>query len=282
MSETTPITLNLSARLTLVSGARIVLRETLVGEQVRLPNGNFAAAVTPMKNGRFRLWQTKTGEDGIPVRSPIDLTAQHVEKLKRSGATNGLGPMPGALAKGENFEVVQLGLSFAGRIESFNGRLAVTGTCEKSGQERAIPLVDIQLLEVSRRKPPPRVRPVDEVIESEGMPASESRATQDHEKEISAVSVKPTEDRVLVKPIEAETKTASGIYLPETAKEKPVKGEVIATGPGKCLDNGKRAEMSVSKGDTVVYGKYAGTEVEIKGVKHLIIRESELLGVIEG
>src|SRR5262249_44399025 len=154
-----------------VSGARVVLRETLMGEQVRLPNGNFAAAVTPMKNGRFRLWQSKVGVDGIAVRSPIDLTAQHVEKLKRSGATNGLGPMQSALAKGEHFEVVQLGLSFAGRIECFNGRVAVTGTCEKTNQERAIPLVDIQVLEVSRRKPPPRVRPVEEVIESEGMPA---------------------------------------------------------------------------------------------------------------
>lgn len=82
------------------------------------------------------------------------------------------------------------------------------------------------------------------------------------------MAVKPLEDRVLVKPIEAETKTASGIYLPEASKEKPVKGEVIATGPGSCLENGKRAEMSVTKGDTVVYGKYAGTEVEIKGVKH--------------
>ena len=96
------------------------------------------------------------------------------------------------------------------------------------------------------------------------------------------MAVKPTEDRVLVKPIDPETKTASGIYLPETAKEKPVKGQVVATGPGKRLDNGKRAEMSVKSGDTVVYGKYAGTEVEIKGVKHLIIRESELLGIIEG
>jgi chaperonin GroES len=96
------------------------------------------------------------------------------------------------------------------------------------------------------------------------------------------MAVKPLEDRVIVKPSEAETKTASGIYLPESSKEKPVKGEVIAVGPGKRLDNGKRAEMSVRKGDTVVYGKYAGTEVEIKGVKHLILRESELLGVIEG
>ena len=95
------------------------------------------------------------------------------------------------------------------------------------------------------------------------------------------MAVKPLEDRVLVKPIESESKTASGIYLPETAKEKPVRGEVIATGPGKRLDNGKRAEMSVRKGQTVVYGKYAGTEVEIKGEKHLILRETELLGVLD-
>ncbi len=96
------------------------------------------------------------------------------------------------------------------------------------------------------------------------------------------MAVKPLEDRVLVKPIESESKTASGIYLPEGSKEKPVKGEVVAVGPGKRLENGKRAEMSVRKGDVVVYGKYAGTEVEIKTVKHLILRESELLGVIEG
>ena len=96
------------------------------------------------------------------------------------------------------------------------------------------------------------------------------------------MAVKPLEDRVLVKPIESESKTASGIYLPETAKEKPVRGTVVATGPGKRLDNGKRAEMSVRNGNTVVYGKYSGTEVEIKGVKHLIMKESELLGVIEG
>lgn len=96
------------------------------------------------------------------------------------------------------------------------------------------------------------------------------------------MAIKPLEDRVLVKPIEAETKTASGIYLPESAKEKPMKGKVVATGPGRRLDNGKRAEMSVRIGSTVVYGKYAGSEVEIKGEKHLIIKESELLGVVEG
>ncbi len=96
------------------------------------------------------------------------------------------------------------------------------------------------------------------------------------------MAIKPLEDRVLVKPADPETKTASGIYLPETSKEKPVRGQVVATGPGKRLENGKRAEMSVRKGDTVFYGKYAGTEVELKGDKLLILRESELLGVVEG
>ncbi len=96
------------------------------------------------------------------------------------------------------------------------------------------------------------------------------------------MAIRPLEDRVLVKPIQAETKTASGIYLPEAAKEKPVRGSVVAVGPGRRLDNGKRGEMSVRIGDTVVYGKYAGTEVELKGDKHLILRETELLGVIQG
>lgn len=94
------------------------------------------------------------------------------------------------------------------------------------------------------------------------------------------MAVKPLEDRVLVKPTEPETKTASGLYLPETAKEKPMQGKVVASGPGKLLENGKRATLSVKVGDTVVFGRYAGTEVEIKGDKHLIIRENELLGVV--
>ncbi|HED53013.1 MAG TPA: co-chaperone GroES [Phycisphaerales bacterium] len=96
------------------------------------------------------------------------------------------------------------------------------------------------------------------------------------------MAVKPLEDRVLVKPEDPETKTASGLYLPESSKERPIQGKVISTGPGKLLDNGTRAKMSVEKGDTVVYSKYAGNEIEIKGVKHLILRESELLGVIGG
>ncbi|MEM1329625.1 MAG: co-chaperone GroES [Planctomycetota bacterium] len=96
------------------------------------------------------------------------------------------------------------------------------------------------------------------------------------------MAVKPLEDRVLVTPIKAEEKTASGLYLPESAKEKPIQGKVVSTGPGKLLDNGKRAALSVKKGDTVVYSTYAGTEIELKGEKHLILRETELLGVIAG
>ncbi|HRQ75011.1 MAG TPA: co-chaperone GroES [Phycisphaerales bacterium] len=96
------------------------------------------------------------------------------------------------------------------------------------------------------------------------------------------MSVKPLEDRILIKPTEPETKTKSGIYLPESAKERPMQGTVVATGPGKLLDNGQRAKLNVKKGDTVLFGKYAGTEIEIKNTKHLIVRESELLGVIEG
>ncbi len=95
------------------------------------------------------------------------------------------------------------------------------------------------------------------------------------------MSVKPLEDRILVKPMDPETKTASGIYLPESAKEKPMQGKVVAVGPGKLLDSGERVKPSVKKGDAVVFGKYAGTEIEIKNVKHMIMRESELLGLIE-
>jgi chaperonin GroES len=95
------------------------------------------------------------------------------------------------------------------------------------------------------------------------------------------MGVKPLEDRVLVRPIEKSNMTESGLYLPESSKERPVQGEVVAVGPGKRLDNGKVAPLSVKKGDRIVYGKYAGTEVEIKGDSHLILRESEILGVIE-
>jgi len=93
--------------------------------------------------------------------------------------------------------------------------------------------------------------------------------------------VRPLDDRVLVKPTAAEEKTASGIYLPEGAKEKPMTGKVVAVGPGKIADDGSRTPVTVKKGDLVVYGKYAGTEIDIDGDEHMIIRESELLGVME-
>ena len=96
------------------------------------------------------------------------------------------------------------------------------------------------------------------------------------------MAVRPLEDRVLIQPVQPETRTKSGIYLPESAKEKPMQGKVVAIGPGKLLENGERVKLGVKKGDVVVYGKYAGTEVEIKNSKHIILRESELLGVIEG
>ena len=93
--------------------------------------------------------------------------------------------------------------------------------------------------------------------------------------------VRPLDDRVLVRANEAEDKTRSGIYIPEGAKEKPMMGRVLAAGPGKLNDDGTRAAMSVKVGDTVVYGKYAGTEIELSGEKLIIVRENELLGVVE-
>lgn len=94
------------------------------------------------------------------------------------------------------------------------------------------------------------------------------------------MKLKPLEDRVVVKPKEAEAVTTGGIVLPESAKEKPLMGDVIAVGDGKLLDSGARGEMSVKKGDVVLYGKYGGSEVEVDGVEYKILRESELLGIV--
>ena len=93
--------------------------------------------------------------------------------------------------------------------------------------------------------------------------------------------IEPLDDRVVVKPLEQEGKTAGGIFLPESAKEKPQQGKVIATGPGKILENGDRAPLTVKKGDLVLFAKYGGTEVEVGGEDLLIMRESDLLAVIE-
>jgi chaperonin GroES len=95
------------------------------------------------------------------------------------------------------------------------------------------------------------------------------------------MKLKPLEDRVVVKPHEAEEKTAGGIVLPETAKEKPLMGKVIAVGPGKVLDDGSTAKPSVKKNDVVLFGKYGGSDVEIEGTEYKIMRESEILGIVE-
>jgi chaperonin GroES len=95
------------------------------------------------------------------------------------------------------------------------------------------------------------------------------------------MKLRPLDDRVVIKQSEAEEKTAGGIFLPDAAKEKPQIGKIIAIGPGKLLDDGKRSKMSVKKNDTVIYGKYIGNEVEIDGDKYVVLRESELLGIVE-
>jgi chaperonin GroES len=95
------------------------------------------------------------------------------------------------------------------------------------------------------------------------------------------MKLRPLDDRVVVKPEEAEEKTAGGIVLPDTAKEKPLMGKVIAVGPGKMLDNGKRTEVAVKKNDTVLFGKYGGNNIKIDGVEYKILSESEILGIVE-
>ena len=95
------------------------------------------------------------------------------------------------------------------------------------------------------------------------------------------MKIRPLEDRVVIKQSEATDKTAGGIILPDTAKEKPQIGKIIAVGPGKILDNGKQSEMSVKKNDEVIYGKFIGNEVEINGEKYVILRENDILGVVE-
>ncbi|MDB4974395.1 MAG: GroES-like protein [Myxococcaceae bacterium] len=93
-------------------------------------------------------------------------------------------------------------------------------------------------------------------------------------------NVRPLSDRILVKRVESETKTKGGIIIPDSAKEKPTEATVVAVGPGKVRDDGTRREVTVKKGDRVLFGKYDGTEVRIDGDEHLIIRESDILGVI--
>lgn len=95
------------------------------------------------------------------------------------------------------------------------------------------------------------------------------------------MKIRPLDDRVVIKQSEAEEKTAGGIILPDTAKEKPQIGKIIAVGPGKLLDDGKRGKMSVKKNDEVIYAKYIGSEIEIDEEKFVVLHESDVLGIIE-
>ncbi len=96
-----------------------------------------------------------------------------------------------------------------------------------------------------------------------------------------SINLKPLGDRLIVKPLEQDEVTAGGIVLPETAKEKPQKGEVLAAGPGGRDESGERIPMEVSVGETVLFAKYSGTEIKINGDKHLILRESDILAIVE-
>ena len=94
------------------------------------------------------------------------------------------------------------------------------------------------------------------------------------------MKMKPLADRVVIKPSPAEEKTKGGIILPDTAKEKPVVGEVVAVGPGKVADDGKKIPMEIKVGDKVLYGKYSGTEVTVEGEEYLIMREADIFAIM--
>ena len=96
-----------------------------------------------------------------------------------------------------------------------------------------------------------------------------------------SVKLRPLGDRVVVKAVSRETVTKSGIVLPDTAKEKPQEGEILAVGPGKVLDNGKRVTLEVQVGQKILFARYAGTEVKMDGEEYLILRESDIMGIVE-
>ena len=95
------------------------------------------------------------------------------------------------------------------------------------------------------------------------------------------MKIRPLQDRLVVKRLAEEEKTKGGIIIPDSAKEKPVEGEVIAVGNGKVAEDGKQRPLDVKKGDRILFGKYSGTEIKIDGVEHLILREDEVLGILE-
>jgi len=95
------------------------------------------------------------------------------------------------------------------------------------------------------------------------------------------MKIKPMNDRILVLRVEEEAKTAGGIIIPDTAKEKPQEGKVVSVGSGKMADDGKRIPLEVKKGDRILFSKYAGTEIKIDGVEHIFMREDDILGILE-
>ena len=95
-----------------------------------------------------------------------------------------------------------------------------------------------------------------------------------------AVTIKPLEDRILIQPLEAETTTASGLYIPDTAKEKPQEGKVVAVGPGRVDDNGNRVPLDVAEGDVVIFSKYGGTEVKYDGAEYMLLNARDILAVV--
>jgi chaperonin GroES len=95
------------------------------------------------------------------------------------------------------------------------------------------------------------------------------------------MKIRPMNDRILVVRVEEEKKTAGGIIIPDTAKEKPQEGKVVAVGPGKIGDDGKRIPMELKKGDRVLFAKYAGSEIKVDGVEHIFMREDDILGILE-
>ena len=94
------------------------------------------------------------------------------------------------------------------------------------------------------------------------------------------MNIKPLADRVVVKPLEQDEQKVGSIIVPDTAKEKPMQGEIVAVGPGKVSDSGDRVALEVKSGDTILYGKYSGTEVSIEGGDYLIMRESDILAIV--
>jgi chaperonin GroES len=99
---------------------------------------------------------------------------------------------------------------------------------------------------------------------------------------MSKIKIRPLDDRVVVEPADAEEVTSGGIVLPDSAQEKPQRGKVIAAGPGKLLDSGNRGELSVAVGDTVIFGKYGGSDIEVDGVELKILHESDILAKVVG